>query len=269
MGDNWFDKKTNRSVIIALDHGLNGVPEGLENIRDRVETIIDARPDALIVSPGLAKALRQWRLEHCPPFFVTCDFRTDTSFHGARRLGEVYRGIAAAEDAERLGAVGIKAVLMFGRENLETHADNVAFVARCARDCERAGLTMMIEPVMWGTLVPSEKQTDPSLVRHAVRLAFELGADVIKAPYTGDAASFRGIASEMPAPIVILGGPKRARAEEVFQDVQHAVQAGARGVAFGRNVFQSPEPQAVIRRLQKIVHAQNRGVPILDGEASS
>lgn len=250
----WRNRKTKRSVIIALDHGLLGVPEGLEDIRARVTQIVEAGPDGLIVAPGLAKALASWKLDRLPALFVTADFRASTTYPDGQRLGEVYRAIAAVEDAQRLGAVGVKAMLMFGREDLTVHADNIALVARCARECERLGLTMMIEPVFWGALVPADRQNDHALVKHAVRLAFELGADVIKAPYTGEAKSFSLMTMQTPVPIVILGGPKRATAEEVFTDVKHAILAGAKGVAFGRNVFQSPDPPGVVRRLRSIVH---------------
>lgn len=259
MSDDWRNKKTGRSVIIAVDHGLAGVPQGLKNVRERVGAIVSAGPDALIVSPGLAKAIARWAAEvdddhDTPALFITCDFRTNTSVPGGSSQGEVYRPIAAVEDAVALGAVGVKVVLLFGREDLRTHADNVEFAARCARECEHLGLTMMIEPVFWGARVPKKRQNDASLVREGVRIAFELGADVIKTPYTGDPGSFARIVQGVPVPVLILGGPRRASEEEALAEVSAAISYGAAGVAFGRNVFQSPDPAGFIGRLKEIVH---------------
>ncbi len=252
MGD--WRAADGRSVIIALDHGLLGVPVGLENIRARVTEIVAAGPDALIVTPGLAKAVSQWELPQQPALFITCDYRASATWPEGKPLGEAYRAIATPADARRLGAIGVKVMMMFGRENLATHADNVAFVARCARECEQVGLTMMIEPVLWGTQVPAERQHEAALVRHAVRLAVELGADVIKSPYTGDASSIGEICQHTPIPIVTLGGPKRATEDEVILEVVAAVGSGAAGVALGRNVFQSNHHAAFIHRLRQAVH---------------
>ena len=50
---------------------------------------------------------------------------------------------------------------------------------------------------------------------------------------------------------MVAGGPKVAEPEVV---VRQAMQCGAAGIAFGRNVFQSPDPVAKVRQLASIVH---------------
>ncbi len=66
----------------------------------------------------------------------------------------------------------------------------------------------MIEPVQMGLNLPKEKGKDPKVIIDACRIAVELGADILKAPYTGDKESFSQITKYSHVPVIILGGPK-------------------------------------------------------------
>ncbi|MHC1576770.1 MAG: fructose-bisphosphate aldolase, partial [Methanosarcinaceae archaeon] len=72
--------------------------------------------------------------------------------------------------------------------------------------------------------------------------------------YTGDVDSFRDVVEGCPAPIVIAGGPKTNTDEEFLRMIRGAMDAGARGVAIGRNVFQHPDPASMTRAITQIVH---------------
>ncbi|RLE93140.1 MAG: fructose-bisphosphate aldolase, partial [Thermoprotei archaeon] len=89
-------------------------------------------------------------------------------------------------------------------------------------------------------------------VAYASRVAVEMGADIIKTFYSGE--GFEKVVKSVPAPIVILGGPKRGKVSEVLDDVKKAVEAGAKGIAFGRNIFQQENPCKVLKSLEKIIH---------------
>ena len=49
---------------------------------------------------------------------------------------------------------------------------------------------------------------DPALVAHAVTLAADLGADLVKAPYVGSVTAMREITSRSPVPVITVGGPR-------------------------------------------------------------
>jgi class I fructose-bisphosphate aldolase len=64
-----------------------------------------------------------------------------------------------------------------------------------------------------------------------------MGADVLKVPFTGDAASFRDIVSVTPVPVVTAGGPKCETLEDAVSMVREVVRSGAAGSTIGRNVW--------------------------------
>jgi DhnA family fructose-bisphosphate aldolase class Ia len=88
----------------------------------------------------------------------------------------------------------------------------------------------------------------------ACRIGFEHGADVIKTYATGSAESFRKVTGSCPVPVMIAGGPKMDGSRAVLQVVRDTLDAGGRGVVFGRNIWQSPEPGTMVRALRHVIH---------------
>jgi class I fructose-bisphosphate aldolase len=94
----------------------------------------------------------------------------------------------------------------------------------------------------------------PDVVAHAARIGAELGADIIKANYTGNIETFKAVVESCPVPMVIAGGPKCKTPQEILQTAHDSVQAGAAGLSIGRNVFQHENPTLIVKALESIVH---------------
>jgi fructose-bisphosphate aldolase / 2-amino-3,7-dideoxy-D-threo-hept-6-ulosonate synthase len=99
-----------------------------------------------------------------------------------------------------------------------------------------------------------KNSNEAELVAHVARVGAELGADIIKTNFTGDIDTFRAVVDGCPVPVVMAGGPRTNTDEEFLAMVRSAVDAGGRGVAIGRNVFQHDNPTAMTRALTLIVH---------------
>jgi DhnA family fructose-bisphosphate aldolase class Ia len=114
----------------------------------------------------------------------------------------------------------------------------------------------------------SEPDGYTALIAHAVRIAVDLGAAIVKTHYTGSAASFARVVEAAGAvPVLISGGPL-ADSESMLRTAAEAVSAGAAGVSFGRNVFSRNQPWRMIRALKDVVlngaspdEAQSRHTP--------
>jgi fructose-bisphosphate aldolase/2-amino-3,7-dideoxy-D-threo-hept-6-ulosonate synthase len=116
-----------------------------------------------------------------------------------------------------------------------------------ARACERLGIPLIVE-----TLARGKGLTNPSSaewLKLHTRIAVELGADVLKTDYTGDAETMREVLQTCPAPILVLGGAQKPEAE-FMKIVKGSVAAGAAGLTFGRNVFQSSDVVGTLRKLR-------------------
>jgi class I fructose-bisphosphate aldolase len=250
-----FNRESRRSVIVAADHGIGGAPTGLEHFGAALAPIVDAGPDALILTPGGARqAAGLLAARGAPALMVAVDAACGATLPGGSARGETYRIHTTVEEALRLGADALKILLIFGRESLEAHTENLLQVARVAHACEAWGVPLLVEPVVWGRAASDEERRSPKVLRHICRIGVELGADVLKVPYPGDPETFRSIVAEIPVPVVILGGPRMESPRDVLTVAAGAVTAGAAGLAFGRNIFQAPDPPALIRALRRVVH---------------
>lgn len=112
----------------------------------------------------------------------------------------------------------------------------------------------MVEPVFWTSHTSKEKKTSANLIGHAARIALELGADVLKIPYTGNILEFKELLNNLQVPVFVLGGAKMDSIEDILKIAKESIEAGAKGIVFGRNVWQNSKMESLINALKEIVH---------------
>ena len=109
-------------------------------------------------------------------------------------------------------------------------------------------------PVVAEILPHFEHSYEAEWLGVAARLAFELGADLVKTYYSQ--TGFAEVLKNCPIPLAMAGGPKNS---EIFKNIEAALAFGAAGVAIGRNIFQSPDPYEYTRKIVRLVHGKSGG----------
>ena len=92
------------------------------------------------------------------------------------------------------------------------------------------------------------------LIMHCVRIAVELGADIIKTQYTGSIDSFRDVINVAEGIPILIAGAEFSDEKTVLENAQEAILAGAQGVCFGRNIFNRENPGDIIKELYDIIN---------------
>lgn len=238
------------SVTVALDHGLHwGVYKGFEDPGELLNKVLEAEPNGILASPPFLRRYQDRIAEHNVDTIATLDVLYDSTLPGQHEDAEIHskvfdvNGVADIADAAKIA-------LVYGRDDPGVLQRNVEFVAKAAEECRDAGIPLIVEPTLWGNRI--EDEFDPELTREANRLAFELGAHILKSPYSPE--SFDDVSRNAPVPVYIAGGPAVDTDREVLEMVRNARSSGARGVMFGRNVWQRDDPAAIINALKAIVH---------------
>jgi DhnA family fructose-bisphosphate aldolase class Ia len=240
---------TKKQLVVAMDHGRAlGAVEGLEDPGRVIDAVIAAGADAIMTSYGVVKRYRD-RLIGQIPTIVRLDggpshYREDWLKYTEWSL------LHAVDDARKLGADGVCTMVFMGAP---VELATLEITAKVAGECLRDGLPLMVEALP----CPAERIPDPADaggMASACRLGFEHGADVLKTYATGSAESFRRVTASCPAPVLIAGGPKMDSARAVLQVVRDTLDAGGRGVVFGRNIWQSPDPARMIEALRHLIH---------------
>jgi 2-amino-4,5-dihydroxy-6-oxo-7-(phosphonooxy)heptanoate synthase len=109
------------------------------------------------------------------------------------------------------------------------------------------------------------------MVAHAVTIAADLGADLVKTVFLGSTAEMLDLTAACPVPVLVAGGPALDKEEDVLAYVRDALAGGAGGVAMGRNIFQAADPRRLAAKVARLVHhfpEQHFGTgPFADGDA--
>lgn len=238
-----FRPSDGRSVIVAIDHGgIAGPIPGIVKPAPLMRAVVQGGADAVLTTRGFVKAsAEEWSPRTALILRLTGGFTV---------LGGKFEEeqISGPETALRYAAAAAAATVKFG------HAREGEFIRQASQIadlCEQWNLPLMIEAMAKGKDL---KPTDPEGVKLAARAAQEIGADIVKSYYTGDPDNFRSVVEGCPAPIVILGGEKTEKLEQIFSEVHGSLQAGGAGIAIGRNIWQHPDPQAVVEAMVGLVH---------------
>lgn len=252
-----FHPVSGRCFDVAVDHGMPGEPgmlEGIEDMAAVVARLVEARPDAVQLSVGQADLLQRHPGRDKPALVL----RTDTGnvYGGPVEAG---RGWALMIDdpvgqAVRFDAACVVANLLDLPDHPEVRRDCVEAIMHLRAACDRAAMPLMVEPL---ALLQDgggyDSSFDAERIAGVVRQAVELGADVIKADPTADAAAYRRIVTIARVPLLVRGGG-RVTDREILERTHALLAQGAAGIVYGRNVIQHPDPTGMTRALMAVVH---------------
>jgi DhnA family fructose-bisphosphate aldolase class Ia len=240
---NHIFSKDNRTVIVAFDHaGFMGPLKGLENPGKLLDQLVAGGVDAILTTRGVAQTFSKQIGK------LGLILRADGGSSMASPVTGTLRSIFSIKDACQLGA---DAVICMGMIGFPEEPSSLQNLAGFTADSEEWGM-----PVIAEMLVKPKEGDRPSVqdIAFAMRIGAELGADLIKASYAGPAEAYRTALGSCYRPVLVLGGEKVKDEREMLQNIADALDAGATGVAIGRNVWQHANPTGVCRALVELVH---------------
>jgi class I fructose-bisphosphate aldolase len=243
---------------VAIDHGFfneRSFLTSIENMEQAIQTIVEAKPDAIQLSVGEAEILQRIAGKDKPALVL----RTDVANIYGTELPEYlfsYLIDDAVEQAVALDAAAVVVNLLRVPNQPQLHYQCVQNVARLKPQCERAGMPLIVEPLVMRS--NSEKggymvDGDIDKILPLVRQACELGADIIKADPCDNVNEYHRIIEIAGRPVLPRGGGK-APEGEILQRTYELMRQGAKGIVYGRNIIQHENPSGMVRALMAIVH---------------
>lgn len=234
-----------RTFIVAMDHGANfNVLPAMKDAEKVISEIASAGADAFLTSAGL--------FDKFPGAFKGKGVivRVDG---GVSCLGDhstPLQTVLTPEDALRLGADAI-ITMSFPGSKFENHV--LTELTRTVMAAHKWNLPVMAEALPRGFEKADDSRT-PANITFACRQSVELGADLVKTEYTGDQESFAELTASVFAPVVILGGAKKVPERQLMQEIRDAMDAGAAGVAMGRNIWGHEAPAKYVSAISMLIH---------------
>ncbi len=239
-----IDRNSGKTVIVPMDHGVTVGPiEGLADMRTAVSKIVAGGANAILMHKGIVQAGHRGSGRDVGLIIHLSGGTSMSPDPNAKEL------ICTVEEAIKLGADAVSVQINLGAETDKEMLGQLGFVSeRCLQ------WQMPLVAMMYTRGPKIKNEFDVNNVKHAARVGAELGADIVKVPYTGSVKSFTEVVQGCPVPVVIAGGPKMESDKDIFEMVEGALKADAAGLSIGRNAFQHKNPEKLVGALCKMVH---------------
>tara|TARA_B000000609_G_scaffold118838_1_gene92854 strand:- start:783 stop:1535 length:753 start_codon:yes stop_codon:yes gene_type:complete len=243
-----------------MDHGLSGYPEtGLDRMDSVIDFAIKGRADAIVLQKGVLT--HQYQRTSWNKF--VCHLSASTVHGGPNSQSKVTVG--DVEEVISRGAVAVSTQVNLGDD---AEPEMLYDMGRITSDSWNHGVPTlgMVYPRGPNLILDPEDETKG--IAHAARVAFELGCDVVKVPWTGSVESFQKVTSGVPIPILIAGGTSSSFSD-TLEIVSQSIIAGGSGVCMGRQIFGSENPLNRLLALRSIIHGDlglNEALRILNAE---
>ncbi|WP_121067550.1 class I fructose-bisphosphate aldolase [Chachezhania antarctica] len=245
---------------VAIDHGVCNEPSflnGLEDMAGVVDTLIDAGPDAIQMTYGQADLLQSRPEKTKPALVMRIDMGNPYNDTRHRVMwSELQNADEPIIGALEMDAACVVVNLFMLPDEPELFRQCVSNIARVRASCQKYGMPLMIEPlVMLPNDVRGGYQVDGNAEKIVtlVRLASEMGADIIKADPTDDPEEFHRVIEAARVPVLVRGGGK-ADLKDVLMRSARLMAQGAQGMVYGRNIYQHDNPRAVVAALMALIH---------------
>ncbi|MFQ3285699.1 MAG: class I fructose-bisphosphate aldolase [Natronomonas sp.] len=235
-------------LILAYDHGLEHGPVDFEGIPESAnpERIFEAATHSAVTSVAVQKGLAE---AYYPSYEDDVSLLAKLNGTSNLWMGEPDSSVnCSVEYAAELGASSVGFTLYGGSNNEIEMAEEF-------RDAHEAARERDLPVVMWSYPRGQglKNDTKPSTISYAARLALELGADVAKVKHPGSRSAMEeAVRMAGKTKVVMSGGSKRSD-RAFLRSVKETIDAGGKGLAVGRNVWQRENPERILDAIESVI----------------
>jgi predicted phospho-2-dehydro-3-deoxyheptonate aldolase len=238
------NRESGKSVIVPMDHGVTVGPiQGIEDMREMVNAMAEGGANAVLGHMGLPLYGHRHYGKDIGLILHLSGSTVWSPDPNAKVL------VNTVENAVRNGADGVSVHINIGAQNESEMLSDLGMVSV---KCMEWGMPLLA--MMYTRGVKFKSETSVEGIKHAARIAAELGADLVKVNYTGSRETFAKVVAGCPIPVLIAGGEKAANDRQILQAVRDSLDAGGAGVSIGRNAFQHQSPARFVRAICAMVH---------------
>jgi fructose-bisphosphate aldolase, class I len=242
-------------MFLALDQGFEHGPSDFNERSLNPEFILDiaekTRTSGVVLHKGIAEKYLG-TVAGKVPLLLKLNGKTNL-----QKSEPLSLQVCSVKEAIHLGADAIGYTIYVGsRVEQQMYAE----AGRIAEEAQDYGIPYVLWSYPRGSdIKETYANSDATIIGHAARVAAELGADLVKVFYTGNTESFRHVVNCGGRARVLAAGGTKKEGEEFLHEVKSVMDAGASGMAIGRNIWQYEDPYKMSRAVSSIIF-DNRSV---------
>ncbi|MBI5392075.1 fructose-bisphosphate aldolase [Candidatus Woesearchaeota archaeon] len=236
----------NKALFLSMDQGLEHGPKdfNLTTIDPKyvLEIALKGQYSGMILQKGIAEKYYE-NYRHEIPLIIKVNGKTSLV-----QTDPYSPQLCSVKNAVKLGAKAVGYTIYLGSSY---EAEMLREFSKIAEEAHDHGIPVIAWMYPRGSFIQNEADTD--LLAYAARVGLELGADFIKMKYNGDKQGMKWVVKCAGKTRVLVAGGEKTAPEHLLQETYEVIQAGATGLAIGRNVWQSSEPLKITEALKAIV----------------
>ena len=240
--------KNRRALYLAYDQGLEHGPSKDFNDKNvNPEYIIEiakkGKFQGIVFQKGIAEKYNSEIIRSGIPLILKLNGKTNLY------KGEpLARQLCSVKEAIKLGASAVGYTIYIGSQQ---ESFMMQEFEKIEEEAHSKGLPLILWVYPRGKSVKNDVSRE--IMAYAARVGLELGADIVKLKYGGNKEDLHwAVQSAGKTKVVAAGGSHRDE-KSFLNQVKEIMQAGAIGLAVGRNVWQNPHPLEITKKIQKII----------------
>lgn len=231
-----------RFLFVPMDHSVSAGPiADIVGFNELVRAVATGGADGIVMHKGRARSIDPRVLRNCSLVIHL----SASTVHARDTDAKVLVG--GVQEAIRTGADAVSVHVNIGSD---TEAQQLRDMGTVAAACDRWGMPLLAMVYPRGPRIAEPGA--PALLAHAVNIAADLGADLVKTGWAGSVERMSEVVASSPIPIIVAGGP--AGNSDLTDFACSVMSSGCHGLAIGRRVFRSSAPQLAVRQLAAVVH---------------
>lgn len=236
-----------KALYLAYDQGLEHGPVDFNDKNVDPNYIIEiakkGKYNGLVFQKGIAEKYQSEIKKSKIPLIVKLNGKTSLV-----KGDPISTQICTVKEAIKLEAAAVGYTIYIGSEHEAEMFDEFAEIQKNAHS---KGIPVITWIYPRGKSVKNKSKA--KLMAYAARTGLELGADIIKLQYHGNAEDLKwAVKSAGKTKVVIAGGVKKNE-QILLKQVREIINSGAIGLAIGRNIWQSKNPISVTNKLKKVI----------------
>ncbi|ELY43878.1 class I fructose-bisphosphate aldolase [Natronorubrum sulfidifaciens] len=238
-----------KSLILAMDHGLEHGPVDFKDVPEKLDpaTVFETATHDAVTAMAVQKGVAEG---YYPSYEDDVNLLLKLNGTSNLWMGEPDSPVNCSVDyAAELGADAVGFTVYSGSNHEVEMFEEF-------RDAQESAREHDLPMVMWSYPRGQglKNDTKPSTISYATRIALEVGADIAKVKYPGSKdAMAHAVKSAGDMKVVMSGGSKTSD-YEFLSTIEAVMDAGASGLAVGRNVWQREDPTQLLDALEKVIY---------------
>jgi len=235
-----------RALFLACDQGLEHGPTDFNRDNINPNNILDIAEkggyNGIIFQHGIAEKYYQSYKDK---------IRLIVKLNGKTNIPKVdpfSAQVCSVGRAVKLGAEAVGYTIYLGSPR---EAEMFKEFGKIVEESHDYGVPVIAWIYPRGPNVKDDVSTD--ILAYSARTGLELGADIVKIKYNNNPEGFKWAVDCAGRCKVVAAGGHKEDPVQLMKQAREIVDAGAIGMAIGRNIWQSKDPLKVTKALKKIV----------------